>query len=67
MTDPAIEITGLRFAYSEHPVLAGVTLNVAPGEIFGVVGADGAGKTTLLQLVVGQLSPQDGPDRKSVV
>ena len=60
MTDPAIEITGLRFAYSEHPVLAGVTLNVAPGEIFGVVGADGAGKTTLLQLVVGQLSPQDG-------
>lgn len=60
MTDPAIEITDLRFAYSEHPVLAGVTLNVAPGEIFGVVGADGAGKTTLLQLVVGQLSPQDG-------
>ncbi|HUM92394.1 MAG TPA: ABC transporter ATP-binding protein, partial [Candidatus Competibacter sp.] len=60
MTDPAIEITGLRFAYSEHPVLAGVTLNVAPGEIFGVVGADGAGKTTLLQLVVGQLLPQDG-------
>ena len=60
MTDPAIEITDLCFAYSEHPVLAGVTLNVAPGEIFGVVGADGAGKTTLLQLVVGQLSPQDG-------
>ena len=60
MTGAAIEIADLRFAHGEQPVLAGVTLRVAPGEIYGVVGADGAGKTTLLQLAVGQLPPRDG-------
>lgn len=60
MTATALEIADLRFAYGEQPVLTGVTLRVALGEIYGVVGADGAGKTTLLQLAVGQLSPQDG-------
>lgn len=56
----AIEIAGLGFAYHGSPVLAGVTLAVNPGEIYGLVGADGAGKTTLLQLAVGQLTPQTG-------
>jgi len=60
MTGAALEIADLRFAYGEQTVLEGVTLAVAPGEIFGVVGADGAGKTTLLQLTVGQLPLRDG-------
>jgi ABC-2 type transport system ATP-binding protein len=60
MTGAAIEIADLRFAYGEQAILEGVTLAVAPGEIYGVVGADGAGKTTLLQLAVGQLPPQNG-------
>ncbi len=60
MIEAAMEIADLRFAYGEQVVLDGVTLAVAPGEIYGVVGADGAGKTTLLQLAVGQLSPRDG-------
>jgi ABC-2 type transport system ATP-binding protein len=53
-------MTGLCFAYGEASVLAGVGLHVAPGEIFGIVGADGAGKTTLLQLAVGQRMPKAG-------
>ncbi len=60
MTAAAIEIFDLRFAHGEQAVLEGVTLAVAPGEIYGVVGADGAGKTTLLQLAVGQLPLRDG-------
>ncbi len=60
MTAAAIEIVDLRFAHGEQAVLEGVTLAVAPGEIYGVVGADGAGKTTLLQLAVGQLPLRDG-------
>lgn len=60
MTGTAIEIAALRFAYGKRTVLEGVTLAVAPGEIYGIVGADGAGKTTLLQLAVGQLPPRDG-------
>ncbi len=60
MTEAAIEIADLHFAYGERPVLAGVTLRVTPGEVFGVVGADGAGKTTLLQLAAGQWLPKGG-------
>ena len=56
----AMTIADLRFAYGQQPVLEDVNLQVAAGEIYGVVGADGAGKTTLLQLAVGQLSPQGG-------
>ena len=60
MTEAAIEIANLGFAYGEQAVLANVMLAVAPGEIYGVVGADGAGKTTLLQLAVGQRAPGAG-------
>ncbi|MDS4069821.1 MAG: ATP-binding cassette domain-containing protein [Candidatus Competibacter sp.] len=60
MSVAAIEMAGLCFAYGEVSVLAGVGLHVAPGEIFGIVGADGAGKTTLLQLAVGQRIPKEG-------
>jgi len=35
-------------------VVADVSLAVAPGEIFGIVGADGAGKSSLLRLLTGQ-------------
>ena len=37
-----------------------VSFEVAPGEIFGVVGADGSGKTTLLQMLAGILDPTAG-------
>ena len=59
-TTAALTIANLCFAYGQQPVLDEVNLQVAAGEIYGVVGADGAGKTTLLQLAVGQRSPQGG-------
>lgn len=40
--------------------LDGVSLEVLPGEIFGVVGADGSGKTTLLQILAAILDPTSG-------
>ncbi len=56
-----VRASGLTFAYGERePVLSGVDLELAKGEVFGVVGADGAGKSTLLSLLIGQLVPASG-------
>ncbi|MEJ2309137.1 MAG: ABC transporter ATP-binding protein [Gammaproteobacteria bacterium] len=52
--------TELCFVYGDAQVLQDIELEVASGEIVGLVGADGAGKSTLLQLMVGQLTPGGG-------
>lgn len=38
----------------------GVDLNIAPGEVFGLVGADGAGKSTLIRMLATVLAPTGG-------
>lgn len=43
-----------------RPILEGVTLNAAAGEILGVVGPNGAGKTTLFEVLSGRLAPDRG-------
>ena len=40
--------------------LQGVSLSIAPGEVFGVIGPNGAGKTTLLGCLLGFLRPDGG-------
>jgi ABC-2 type transport system ATP-binding protein len=66
MTDAAVVLAhDLRFAYQGAEVLRGVDLDLAAGEVFGVVGPDGAGKSTLLRLLIGQLEP--GAGRVSVL
>ncbi len=55
-----LEIRHVRFAYSGPPVVDGVDLTIARGEIVAVVGPNGAGKSTLLRLASGLLEPQAG-------
>lgn len=43
-----------------RPILSGVTLSVAAGEILGVVGPNGAGKTTLFEVLSGRAAPSRG-------
>jgi ABC-2 type transport system ATP-binding protein len=50
-TTPAIRIAGLTKSYGDHQVLRGVDLDVAPGEIFALLGSNGAGKTTLVRIL----------------
>lgn len=51
MSGRLLEIGGLTAGYGEVPVLFGVDLAVAAGEIVTLVGSNGAGKTTLLRAI----------------
>ncbi len=56
----AIRTTGLRRVFGEVVAVAGLDLDVADGEIFGLVGPDGAGKTTTMRMLAGILPPSGG-------
>ncbi len=58
-----IELAEVAYAYDERPVLEGVTLSVAAGELVGVLGPNGSGKSTLLRIALGLLTPQRGTVR----
>ncbi len=49
-----------RFAGMHAPALDGVSIEVKPGAITGLVGPDGAGKTTLIRMLAGLLKPDAG-------
>ena len=48
------------YAGNGRAALSGVSLSVAPGEVFGVIGASGAGKSTLIRLINGLETPSSG-------
>lgn len=52
--------SGLRKSFGDVHAVNGVDLNIAAGEIYGLVGSDGAGKTTTMRMLVGALWPTDG-------
>jgi ABC-type multidrug transport system ATPase subunit len=63
MTEAVLEARDIRKAYRRHPVLRGVNLTVAPGQLAAVVGENGAGKSTLLKILAGTLAPDSGQVR----
>lgn len=46
--------------FGQKQVLKGVSLEIFPGEIFGIIGVSGVGKTTLLELLIGFLKSDKG-------
>ncbi len=55
-----LEVRGLSVAFDGLPVLAGVDLTVAPGELVVLLGPSGCGKSTLLRTVAGLEQPLAG-------
>ncbi len=55
-----IDATDLHKSFDAVHAVDGVTLKIAPGEIYGLVGSDGAGKTTTMRLIVGALKAEAG-------
>lgn len=58
--DRGVELSEVRFGYTDAEVLHGVDLEVRPGERLAMVGPSGAGKSTLGKLVAGIHVPSSG-------
>lgn len=63
-TTPAIELRGLRKRYGNGDTaveaLKGVDMQIAPGEVVGLVGPSGSGKSTLLKCLGAVIDPTAG-------
>ena len=62
---PVLKVTDMKKAYGAIQAVGGVSFDVRPGEIFGVIGPNGSGKTTLFNSMLGQITPKISPGRTS--
>jgi ABC-type multidrug transport system ATPase subunit len=63
MSDPAIEVDGVSYAYGDREAVKGISFEVAPGEVLGFLGPNGAGKSTTIKILTGQLPAKSGVAR----
>ena len=60
MAEAIIRAAGLTRRFGALTAVDHLDLDIAQGEIFGLVGPDGAGKTTTLRLLCGLMDPDEG-------
>ena len=58
--DPLLTATGIAKTFDRTRALAGAHLDLAPGEVHGLLGANGAGKSTLSKVITGHVIPDEG-------
>ncbi|HVS27344.1 MAG TPA: ABC transporter ATP-binding protein [Burkholderiales bacterium] len=57
---PAIQVSEVHKSFGAVQALAGVSLEIAPGEFLALLGPNGAGKTTLINILAGLARPDRG-------
>ena len=62
-SEPLVETVGLTKRYGPITAVDGLSLRVAPGEIYGLLGPNGAGKTTTIMMLLGLTEPSAGQAR----
>ncbi len=55
-----LRLAGVHAYYGKSHILQGVSLEVADGELVGILGRNGVGKTTLLKCIMGLVPPRGG-------
>jgi branched-chain amino acid transport system ATP-binding protein len=60
VSDPILKVENIQCGYDGVPVIHGISLDVAQGEIVAIVGANGAGKSTTMRTIVGLMHPYRG-------
>ena len=63
MTSGAIDTVDLAKRYGQLTALAGLTMSIPYGDVFGFLGPNGAGKTTAVKLLLGLARPTSGEGR----
>jgi ABC-2 type transport system ATP-binding protein len=58
-----VEVTEISKFFNGTPVVDGISLDVNPGEIFGLIGPNGAGKTTTIRMMMDIIKPDTGEVR----
>ena len=57
---PLVLVEDVHTYYGKSHILHGVTLQVAPGEVVGLLGRNGVGKSTTLKTIMGLVQPSHG-------
>ena len=60
MSEPAILLDRLSKSYGDTEAVCDLSVTIAPGTIFGFLGANGAGKTTTIRMLCGLVHPTSG-------
>ncbi len=60
MSEPAILLDRLSKSYGDTDAVCDLSFTIAPGTIFGFLGANGAGKTTTIRMLCGLVHPSSG-------
>jgi ABC-type multidrug transport system ATPase subunit len=60
MDESVLSARDIEKSFGRHQVLRGVSFEVAPCTLVGIVGENGAGKSTLLKILAGELQPSRG-------